>query len=46
VIKKATHDASLFRQTWTVRDPGTAARLDYEGEMATALLLRNQNGSA
>jgi hypothetical protein len=46
VIKKATRDASLFRQTWTVREPGTPARLDYEGEMASPLLLRNQNGSA
>ena len=24
VIKKATHDASLFRQTWTVREPARA----------------------
>jgi hypothetical protein len=46
VIKKATHDASLFRQTWTVREQGAPARLDYESEMTTALMLRNQNGSA
>ena len=46
VIKKATHDASLFRQTWTVREQGTPARLDYEGEMGTPLVLRNQNGAA
>jgi len=46
VIKKATHDASLFRQTWTVREPGTTARLAYERELSTALILRNQNGSA
>jgi hypothetical protein len=46
VIKRATRDASLFRQTWTVCEDGTAARLDYEGEMASPLLLRNQNGSA
>jgi len=46
VIKKATHEASLFRQTWTVREPGTPARLDYERELTTALMLRNQNGSA
>jgi hypothetical protein len=46
VIKKATHDASLFRQTWTVHEQGTPARLAYEGEMATPLLLRNLNGAA
>jgi hypothetical protein len=45
VIKKATHDASLFRQTWTVREPGTIARLACERELSTALMLRNQNGS-
>ena len=44
VIKKATHDASLFRQTCTVR-----GAWDIRGprlRMGTALLLRNQNGSA
>jgi len=46
VIKKATHDASLFCQTWTVRKSETSAGLDFEGEMSTALLLRNQDGSA
>ena len=46
VIKKATHDASLFCQTWTVRQSETAAGLDFEGQMSTALLLRNQDGSA
>jgi hypothetical protein len=45
VIKKATHDASLFCQTWTVREPGTTARLAYERELSTALMLRNQNGA-
>jgi hypothetical protein len=45
VLKKATHDASLFRQTWTVRANGTGARLDHEAEMATAVLLRTENGS-
>jgi hypothetical protein len=46
VIKKATRDASLFRQTWTVREQGTAGRLVYEGEMRCPLLLRNENGAA
>jgi hypothetical protein len=46
VIKKGTHDASLFRQTWTVREPSAPARLDCEGEIASPLLLRNQNGAA
>ena len=47
VIKKATHDASLFRQTWTVREPGTPARLDLRGrDDAPRCCCRNQNGSA
>ena len=32
VIKKATRDASLFRQTWTSREPGPPAA-GVEGEM-------------
>jgi hypothetical protein len=44
VLKKATHDASLFRQTWTVREHGTGTRLDHEAEMVSAVLLRNENG--
>ena len=46
VIKKATHDASLFCQTWTVRESETSAGLDFEGRDVDALLLRNQDGSA
>ena len=47
VIKKATHDASLFRQTWTVREPETSAGLDFEGRDVDArCCCRNQNGSA
>jgi hypothetical protein len=45
VIKKATHDACLFRQTWTVREPA-APGLDFEGSLSSALSLSNQNGSA
>jgi ABC transporter, phosphonate, periplasmic substrate-binding protein len=46
VIKKATREASLFRQTWIVCEPGTPGRLVYEGEMRSPLLLRNENGAA
>ena len=46
VIKKATREASLFRQTWNVREPGRPRRLVYEGELRSALLLRDDNGSA
>ena len=45
VIKKATHDASLFRQTWTVREPGSAGAPRLRGRADHApLMLRNQNG--
>jgi ABC-type phosphate/phosphonate transport system substrate-binding protein len=45
VLKKATHDASLFRQTWTVREHGSGAVLDHEAEMASPVSLTNDNGS-
>jgi hypothetical protein len=46
VIKKATRDASLFRQTWTVAEPDKPARLVHEAELRSALLLSGPNGSA
>jgi ABC-type phosphate/phosphonate transport system substrate-binding protein len=45
VVKKATREASLFLQTWDVREPGVADRLVYEGELRSALLLRDDNGA-
>jgi hypothetical protein len=44
VIKKATRDVSLFRQTWVVCPPDADGRLFYERELRTALTLRNQDG--
>jgi ABC-type phosphate/phosphonate transport system substrate-binding protein len=45
VVKRATREASLFLQTWDVREPGAADRLVYEGELRSALLLRDDNGA-
>src|SRR6185436_4467281 len=46
VVKKANHDACLFRQTWTVREQGTPGRLVYEGRTRSTLLVSGQSGSA
>ena len=46
VIKKGTHDPSLFRQTWNVGQNGASGRLVCEEEMRSALVLTNENGSA
>jgi ABC-type phosphate/phosphonate transport system substrate-binding protein len=46
VVRKAARDASLFHQTWTVREPGTPGRLVFEGRTRTALLVSGQSGSA
>ncbi len=45
VLKKATREASLFRQTWNVLEPGVPGRLVHEGELRSALLLRDERGS-
>jgi hypothetical protein len=45
VVKKAMREASLFRQTWEVREPGVAGRLVYEGELRHALLFRDEQGA-
>jgi hypothetical protein len=45
VVKKATRDASLFRQTWNVHQPGVPDRLVYEGELRSALSMRDDRGS-
>jgi hypothetical protein len=45
VMKKATRDASLFSQTWTVPDAG-AAGLVYEGELKSPLRLGHEMASA
>jgi hypothetical protein len=44
VIRKATHQVSLFCQTWNVLDQGAPGRLTYEGKLRTALQLPNQDG--
>jgi hypothetical protein len=43
VLKKATRGASLFCQTWTVREDG---RLVWEGEMRSSLMLWHEHGTA
>jgi ABC-type phosphate/phosphonate transport system substrate-binding protein len=46
VIKKASRDASLFHQTWTVVDPDKPGRLVHVAELRSTLLLSGPNGSA
>ena len=45
VLKKATRDASLFRQTWTLSAEG-AQGLVYEGELRSPLRLSHESGVA
>lgn len=45
VVKRATREASLFRQTWNVQDPGVPGRLVCEGELRSALQLRDDHGA-
>jgi hypothetical protein len=46
VIKKGTHDVSLFRQTWLVCEPDADGRLFDERELRSPLTLRTQDGAA
>jgi ABC-type phosphate/phosphonate transport system substrate-binding protein len=45
VVKKATREASLFRQTWSVREQGVPDRLVFEGELRSTLMLRDDHGA-
>ena len=45
-IKKGTHDASLFRQTWTVGENGASGRLVWEHDMRSALPLGSEHSQA
>jgi hypothetical protein len=44
VLKRATREISLFRQTWSVREPDTTGRLVYQCDLRNALQLRDTNG--
>jgi hypothetical protein len=46
VIKKATREISLFRQTWSIVEPPAAGRLVYQCELRNALQVRDGNGLA
>jgi ABC-type phosphate/phosphonate transport system substrate-binding protein len=45
VIRKGTHAASLFCQTWNVQDKGVSGRLVCEQQIRSALALGNGNGN-
>jgi ABC-type phosphate/phosphonate transport system substrate-binding protein len=46
VLKSATREISLFRQTWVVREPDATGRLVHQCELRSALQLRDPNGHA
>jgi hypothetical protein len=46
VMKKGAHDASLFRQTWSVREQGAPGRLVSESTLRSAIPLVGEGGLA